>query len=230
MLAFIRYNKNLTNNALFVRYRNLTGHYYDFVSSTWVFNESANTKKFLFEIVDSDPYESTYSREIVLPVGYDENTIYEIVVNSTGEVLGNESILPYSKLSRLTFDDQDNVVVSSIGAIVLPTLTGAAYAPTVTYGTLLKIVQYDTPTLNFNLNSDYTAWEVKLYYKSENTGVVFVKDCTWINATIGHATVEFTSNETRNLGTFQCELKITKNSIILTVMKFTLAIQEGLTV
>lgn len=231
MLIHIRYNKGQLNNGLFARYRNLEGKYYNFVSSQWDLAESPNSKQFLYEISDDDPYESTYNRNIVTPVDYDEFVVIEVVVNSTGEVLGQDNLisyLSYSLLDKLKFDEDGNVVVSSVGGIFLPTMTGSMYTPTLTWGTTTKVVQFDTPTLTFNLNGDYTAWVPKLYYRKDTGQSIMVKDCEWIDATIGHGSLDFSSVETSQIGNYLCELKLIKDLKIITMLKFALVIQEGL--
>lgn len=98
----------------------------------------------------------------------------------------------------------------------------------VAYGSVIKVVRFDTPELSFNLGSDYSAWDLKLYYREQEGGELKIKDCTWIDESLGQGSTEFSSLETSELGTYVCELKLLKAGKILTTLKFSLVIYEGL--
>jgi hypothetical protein len=231
MLIFIRYKKNMGDAAVYARFRNATGEFYDLGSNIWRVDEHYDTKIFLKEVVDADPYESTYNKLIVLPTSFDYGVILEAVDSTTSEVISQESLIGYldhTTIERLRFDGDNNVFASHFSSIILPPLNSAIFSPTVAYGSVIKVVRFDTPELSFNLGSDYSAWDLKLYYREQEGGELKIKDCTWIDGSLGQGSTEFSSLETSELGTYVCELKLLKAGKILTTLKFSLVIYEGL--
>lgn len=67
MLVPISYAKGAGNTAIYLRVRNSTGYYWDFVGLGWLANETADCKRFFIEHADSDPDESLYMVEVTFP-------------------------------------------------------------------------------------------------------------------------------------------------------------------
>lgn len=90
MLSSVRYEKGHGNSSIFARARNQSSQFYNFVTTTWVSSESANTKVFLTEYADGDPIDSLYAADVAFPV---IESIQE-VVDSTGLVIGSGVYAP----------------------------------------------------------------------------------------------------------------------------------------
>jgi len=97
MTAYIRYTKNLGNSAIYIRLRNHTGQFWDFVGLLWITTEISDCRIFLNEKADSDPTESLYVNNLVIPI--DEFYVQEAVLVSTGEVVGIDTTAHDSLLS-----------------------------------------------------------------------------------------------------------------------------------
>jgi hypothetical protein len=92
MLVGTRYEKGHGNNSIYVRVRNFSNQFYNFVSQGWNSSESVGTKIFLNELPDSDPIDSLYAIDASLP---SLESMQEIVDN-TGLVIGVGVFTPSS--------------------------------------------------------------------------------------------------------------------------------------
>jgi hypothetical protein len=93
MFASIRDIKGQGNAALFCRFRDATGRYWNFNTSAWDGAESANTKSFLTEYADSDTLESRYQSALSGPT---EDYLLEYVRASDNYVIGETEAVPQS--------------------------------------------------------------------------------------------------------------------------------------
>ncbi len=89
MLAAIRAAKGQGNSALYVRFRDSVGQYWNFSTSAWAASEAVATKSFLTEYADADILESRYQSTVVPPVGLP--VVAEYVRDSDKRVLAEES-------------------------------------------------------------------------------------------------------------------------------------------
>ena len=87
MLATVRAAKGQGNSALYVRFRDVLGRYWDLVALGWSGTEVANVKQFLTEFPDSDLLESRYQATVVVPAG---PLTTEYVQAASGRVLAEE--------------------------------------------------------------------------------------------------------------------------------------------
>ena len=84
MLISTRDTKALGNAALYVRLRNATGQFWDFVGLAWVSPQTNDCRAFLTERADASTTESLYAADVTLPAGGPWE--YEIVSVATSEV------------------------------------------------------------------------------------------------------------------------------------------------
>lgn len=229
MEVFIRYTKGLGNAALGCRLRNNIGQHWNFSTSTWGATESYYT---LTEYADSDPYESTYLRTLVLPTIIQAPvSIVEVFVVATGEVIGQENTLDYRSQeasSKLTFDASGNLLVSTgTSNILIPSMSGAMYSPTIKQGAKLSVIRYDTPTFTATLNNDYSnGWVAELVMSMEDPVVKkTTKICTWVDITTGALMVDLTAEDTTEVGVYDCVVKVRQGlTKTLTVLQFTMLV------
>ncbi len=92
MIASIRYNKNAGNAAIYSRLRNVTGLFWNFSTLAWVTPEVTACRVYLSEIQDSDPAESLYAADVLIPTG--GPWIIEAVLAVTGACMGGEATPP----------------------------------------------------------------------------------------------------------------------------------------
>lgn len=88
MLATLRDTKGLGNSALYVRARDATGRYWDWVGLAWGNTETTDCRKALTEYADSDTAESRYSTTVSLPAA---DGVLEYVRASDAVVRAEES-------------------------------------------------------------------------------------------------------------------------------------------
>lgn len=236
MVIFIRYNKGAGNSALMCRVRDNLGRFWNFNTLTLDTVESVNTSYTMTEFADSDPYESTYSRDITLPYPIDVPAgAVEVYKASTGEVLGQESLATYrmqEALGKLTFSQagQLEVAVDTASIVTIPSLNGAMYSPTVQYGQTLKVVQGDSPTITGILNNNYTGYTVTLYFEqkdSKSPQFKFNQAGTWLDVLTGSYACTLSSLNTQIPGTYEVDVKVVKDGITLTGLKTKMVVIEG---
>src|SRR5512136_1164973 len=87
MLLTLRATKGMGNAALYVRFRDVLGRYWNLVTLAWDAAETANCRIFLTEYQDSDLLESRYQGTATLPTG---DSTAEYVRLSDGRVLGED--------------------------------------------------------------------------------------------------------------------------------------------
>lgn len=88
MLLSIRDAKGQGAAALYVRFRNVLGQFWDLVAHGWVGAETADCRTYLAEFQDADTLESRYQSSATPPLG---EYIAEYVRESDGLVLGEDA-------------------------------------------------------------------------------------------------------------------------------------------
>jgi hypothetical protein len=88
-IVTIRDRKGQGDLALYVRLRNVSVEYWDFVTGAWVPTEVANSRVYLTEYPDSSTVESRYQNSILLPPA---DLTIEYVRSFDGLVIGEETI------------------------------------------------------------------------------------------------------------------------------------------
>mgnify|MGYP001608700997 FL=1 len=88
----IRYTKTLGNSAIYFRLRGKgtdAGKFWNFVILAWETPQVDNCRIFATEYADSDPYDSVYMADVIIPAG--GPYIIEAVLESNSEVLGSDT-------------------------------------------------------------------------------------------------------------------------------------------
>ena len=122
-LASIRDIKGQGNSAIYVRGRDATGNFWDFVGLAWVTPETADCRVFLNEFDDADITEARYQVSITLPAPLVAGVL-EYVRFSDSRVLGEESISlggPSAlAIASAVWDEPSasHVIAGSFGALV----------------------------------------------------------------------------------------------------------------
>lgn len=113
---------------------------------------------------------------------------------------------------------------------VLPPLTGTVYATITAQNQEVPIIRGDTPTVPFNLGSNFTGWTPKFAVKAELADVTYlvaIKDAVWTDAATGQGYVSLTAAETRALPNRSYgEIELQNGAQRLTVIKFVLKSSE----
>jgi hypothetical protein len=87
MLSSIRDVKGQGNAAVYVRARDATARFWDFVGLAWSASETSNCKTMLHEYQDADTAEARYQAAITPPSG---DIVLEYVRAATALVIGEE--------------------------------------------------------------------------------------------------------------------------------------------
>lgn len=115
------------------------------------------------------------------------------------------------------------------GTIILPVMEGAVYSSLAVQDKEVNIIRGDTPTIYFDLHSDYTGWTAQFGAKAKPKDTEYVipaKNCTWTDVSKGQGYFELTSTETASEAKLFGEIELTKDTKHLTAMRFILRIIE----
>jgi hypothetical protein len=111
MLATIRDVRGQGNTALYVRARDATARYWDWVALTWLTGETSDCRVALTEYQDSDTAEARYQAVILPPMG---DVVLEYVRVATSVVIGEETPqlaeVHASLLGRMVLDPGTNTL------------------------------------------------------------------------------------------------------------------------
>lgn len=95
MVLYIRYTKGLGDSAIYTRFRDQMGRFWDFTGSQWLTSLTSTCKAWLTESIytDDDSVDSLYSAQANIPDG--GPWVEETVLASTGKVIGyGDSTIP----------------------------------------------------------------------------------------------------------------------------------------
>jgi hypothetical protein len=118
--------------------------------------------------------------------------------------------------------------ISTLPSIVLPVMQGSAYTATATQQRTITVIQGDTPTITFDLGSNYTGWSGRFAAKASASDAGYaipVRAAAWVDATRGTGKITLSSADTAATGRYLAELELSGSGQVLTALKFVLIIQ-----
>ena len=109
-------------------------------------------------------------------------------------------------------------------SVILPVMQGHVYTATAQQQRTVSVVQGDTPTITFDLGSDYTGWTP--WFGAKGAVVITTRQAQWFNPAKGQGNVLLSVSDTTVVGSYDAEIELRNaaQSKILTAIKFKLLI------